>query len=363
MNITPRIVGTGAGAGAGAGGGAGGGAGVGGGARGPSASSLVAARAALSTVHVVVTPGETITTEGGFLQGHGVYAREDGSLVASVAGIVERVNRLVSVRPMNARYTGEVGDVVVGRVREVGTKRWKIDINARQDAVLMLSSVNLSGGVQRRRTTEDQMNMRAYFAEDDLISADVHSIYADGAVSLHARSLKYGKLQNGDFVTVPPALVKRLKQHFVALPCGVDVILGTNGFIWLSETVPDAEARAAIDTEGADAGLAEAVEARRRYLATRHVSAEARLKIARVRNAVSALGALYVAVTPTTIMDVYEASMEMRLEARDLLNPDYLEKITRTARERHGGGSGGGGAASTSAAGGGGGAGGAADFM
>ena len=34
----------------------------------------------------------------------------------------------------------------------------------------MLSSVNLSGGVQRRRTFEDQLNMRSLFKENDLIS-------------------------------------------------------------------------------------------------------------------------------------------------------------------------------------------------
>lgn len=31
------------------------------------------------------------------------------------------------------------------------TKRWKVDVNSRQDAVLLLSSVNLPGGVQVRQ--------------------------------------------------------------------------------------------------------------------------------------------------------------------------------------------------------------------
>lgn len=31
---------------------------------------------------------------------------------------------------------------------KVQPRRWKVDANARQDAVLMLSSVNLPGGVQ-----------------------------------------------------------------------------------------------------------------------------------------------------------------------------------------------------------------------
>ena len=46
------------------------------------------------------------------------------------------------------RYTPEVGDLVIGRIVEVGPSRWKVDANARQDAILMLSSVNLPGGIQ-----------------------------------------------------------------------------------------------------------------------------------------------------------------------------------------------------------------------
>jgi hypothetical protein len=44
------------------------------------------------------------------------------------------------------RYTGEIGDVVIGRITEVQQKRWKVDTNSRQDSVLLLSSVNLPGG-------------------------------------------------------------------------------------------------------------------------------------------------------------------------------------------------------------------------
>lgn len=71
--------------------------------------------------------------------------KEDG-LYASVAGIVGRVNQLVSVRPLKSRYHGEIGDVVIGRITEVSQKRWKLDTNARLDSVLMLQSVNLPGG-------------------------------------------------------------------------------------------------------------------------------------------------------------------------------------------------------------------------
>jgi len=48
-------------------------------------------------------------------------------------------------------------------------------------------------------------------------------------MSLHTRSLKYGKLENGQLVTVPHVLIKRCKSHFHTFPFGVDLILGNNG--------------------------------------------------------------------------------------------------------------------------------------
>lgn len=47
---------------------------------------------------------------------------------------------------MRCRYNGEIGDVVIGRITELVHKRWKVDINARLDAVLLLTSIQLPGG-------------------------------------------------------------------------------------------------------------------------------------------------------------------------------------------------------------------------
>jgi exosome complex component RRP4 len=114
----------------------------------------------------------------------------------------------------------------------------QVDIGAHQDAVLQLSSVNLPGGAQRKRTSQDQLEMRTLFIENDLISAEVQQVNSsDGAVALHTRSLRYGKLENGRLVCVPQSRVRRLKQHFVTLDeIGVDILLGTNGWIWVTRT-------------------------------------------------------------------------------------------------------------------------------
>ena len=66
----------------------------------------------------LVTPGDLITTDTGFMRGHGTYL-EGERLQSSVAGVVERVNKLIRVEPLKTRYNGEVGDVIVGRVTEL----------------------------------------------------------------------------------------------------------------------------------------------------------------------------------------------------------------------------------------------------
>jgi exosome complex component RRP4 len=45
--------------------------------------------------------------------------------------------------------------------------------------------------------------MRTLYAEGDLISAEIHQFFQDGAVSVHTRNRKYGKLQDGILIEVP----------------------------------------------------------------------------------------------------------------------------------------------------------------
>ncbi|XP_070532137.1 exosome complex component RRP4-like [Ptychodera flava] len=263
----------------------------------------------------LVSPGDVITSETGFMRGHGTYM-EDDKLHASVAGVVERVNKLICVLPLKSRYNGEVGDVVVGRITEVGQKRWRVDTNSRLNSILMLSSVNLPGGELRRRSAEDELMMRQYLSEGDLISAEVQSVFSDGALSLHTRSLKYGKLGQGVVLKVSPSLVKRRKTHFHNLTCGASIILGNNGYIWISPTVQDN------DTETAG-GFVQNLEP---------VQLQDREVIARLRNCLVGLAENKMLLYDTSILYTYEASMKYQIN--ELLKPEIMEEVVDLARQR-----------------------------
>lgn len=270
----------------------------------------IAADAAIRLSHVpITTPGSTIPTEDLSVRARGTLLNDSPHgrvLTATVAGVISRVNKLVMVRPLRAKYVPETGDVVVGRVVELAGKRWRLDVNAAKYAVLLLSAVNLPGGVQRRRTQEDELNMRAFFKEGDLVSAEVQEQWDDGSAALHTRSLRYGKLERGTFVSVQAELVKRAKKHFHRLESGVHAILGNNGYIFLSERAED---------EGMQEG-----------------GVEMRKKVARVRNCVMALDMQFIAIGPDTIQEVYDASVANDVPLQDMTRPDIAKAICAGAK-------------------------------
>jgi exosome complex component RRP4 len=226
-----------------------------------------------------VTPGEVITEDPAFMRGHGTY-RQEGCLRAAVAGYVERTNMLVSVLPLRSRYMGDIGDVVIGRITVVGNKRWKVECNARQDSVLHLSSIYLPGGIQRRKSEEDELQMRTFFAEGEIICAEVQSLYADGAIGIHTRNLRYGKLVTGELLRVQSSLVKRQKSHFLVIPkLNVEVILGMNGMVWVGKP-----RRTAVNQEDLDAMYSSKLDL---------VTPDERRNIILVRNAIKELDASF----------------------------------------------------------------------
>lgn len=289
-------------------------------ARLPERRKKVASSVGIESKHIV-SPGDVITEDTGYMRGHGTYIDGD-KLIASVAGVVERVNKLICVRPFKTRYNGEVGDVVVGRITEVGQKRWKVETFSKLDSVLLLSSVNLPGGELRRRSAEDELMMRHFLAEGDLISAEVQSLYSDGSLSLHTRSLKYGKLREGTLVQVPPSLVKRCKTHFLNFPCGATVILGNNGYVWIC---PLEEDEPTLTDNQTDRITAE-------ERPPQNIQDTDRETIARLRNCVVTLADHGVTLFITSLQYAYDASL--RHSVKELLKPEIQEEIAEVVRQR-----------------------------
>ncbi|KAH3669110.1 hypothetical protein WICMUC_005074 [Wickerhamomyces mucosus] len=291
----------------------------------------------------VVTPGELVTDDPIWMRGHGTYFLGTNTY-SSVAGTISRVNRLLSVKPIRGRYEPETGDHIVGRIAEVGQKRWKVDIGAKTHAILMLGSVNLPGGVLRRKSESDELQMRNFLKEGDLLNCEVQSLFQDGSASLHTRSLKYGKLRNGYFISVPSSLIVRAKNHSHSLPGGASVIIGVNGYIWLRKTTEDI-------SQANNTSLsknATAISAKGQYNVgsgsvsiTRleeessweiysdvndEISSTLRSTITRYANSIKALAFCEIGISVERIISAYEASMAYE-DSGKLVDRETMETI------------------------------------
>lgn len=349
----------------------------------------------------LVVPGQVIavsssnnntnTEEDSFLRGHGTYletihnhnhdpdnannntntnTNTNNSTIelrAAVTGIVQRINKLVSVESVSLHtYHAQVGDLIVGRVAGIANAKWLVDLsggngnttnntnNSIVTAQLPLSGVHLPGAVQRVKTAADALTMAHCIAVGDLVSCEVHKVMNhNNNIMLHTRSVRYGKLENGCVVTVPAKLIPRRKTHYTTLlNHRFQILLGCNGMIWLQRSNNTttsnnssnyaesgnntSNSMVAVDTESAHAAqhqqpdeLAEAEESRRVIHAATLYTRRDRLDLARVRNAILCLRQTLVEITPHSIEQVYYAavaaslappSTDMELQAMEVDN-------------------------------------------
>ena len=320
-----------------------------------------------------------------FPRGHGTYTNNsinntysDSSttIYSTLAGTLLKTNKLLSIEPLRrAHYVPSIGDLIVGRIVEVQSRKWRVDINAPMFASLPLSSINLPGGTLRKRTAIDELNMRQFFSEGDLVVAEVRSIYSgDGAAELHTRSLKYGKLRNGVLIVVRAAgggskggrraggekssagvtaaststtrnaIATSLahgtgggggggrRQTFTitppsslnsssGTPSDVDIILGLNGYVWIAAhatTMNNNNNNKKSTSSPADSTFATAdeVTSQKSYSSQNDepINAATRLEIARLGRCVRALATEGIRIEEGALARAYEVAIELMLE-------------------------------------------------
>ncbi|CAD2090013.1 exosome complex component RRP4, putative [Plasmodium vinckei lentum] len=187
----------------------------------------------------LVLPGEAVLEKkdkARFLKGSGLYEEEE-KFSACILGSVNYINKLVYVEPLRGKYTGSVGDLLVGKIKDINNDKWVVEIGSYCRALLSITQTNISLFSQRIRLYNDVINMINIYKPNDVIACEVQRILTDGCIVLHTRSSIYGKLSNGILITVPQTLVQNQKKHIFVFPCNVQIILGMNGFIWISSPI------------------------------------------------------------------------------------------------------------------------------
>lgn len=124
------------------------------------------------------------------------------------------------------------------------------------------------------------------------------------------------QLSQGVLVKVFPSLIKRRKTHFHNLPVGASVILGNNGFIWISPIINEDE-----DSAGGFVQNLEEV-----------VPLAERETIARIRNCILALAQSKMMLYDTSIHYAFEESLKYKVS--ELLLPEAMQDVAELTQQR-----------------------------
>lgn len=145
--------------------------------------------------------------------------------------------------------------------------------------------------------------------------AEVQSIYQDGAASLHTRSLKYGKLRNGVFLAISGTGggggVVRSRRQVWTINTGngggeVDVVLGVNGYIWISKHTSTEAATSQVSITKLEEMVSSSIYSSQ----NEEIAPATRREIARIAGCVRALVEAKVRVDEEMVMRAYEASLD-----------------------------------------------------
>jgi exosome complex component RRP4 len=178
-----------------------------------------------------VTPGEKIVDSMEFLPGRNCF-REGNGIYAKKLGLLYIEGRVLSVIPLNGVYMPSKEDMVIGKVTDVQSNGWVIDINCPYQAYLPLSGVR--GYIDSSKT-----DMSKIYDVDEMIYGKVNMVNSSMSVHISMYDRMCRKFSGGRLIKVNPAKVPRVigkngsMIDMIKTKTDCRVVVGQNGIIWL----------------------------------------------------------------------------------------------------------------------------------
>lgn len=207
----------------------------------------------------VVIPGEVIG-KGDLLPGDWT-AKQDGNIIATRLGVVDKSDKLIKIVPISGVYIPRRGNVVIGVIENLTMRGWIVNIKAPYDAFLMLKECPMF---------VNENEMADVYNIGDLVVAKIFSVKRD-SIDLTTKGRGLGKIKEGMIVEINPhrvprvigkegSMVKQIKDA-----SGCEITIGQNGLVWIKGSSVEDElfARKAIEfvvENTITAGLTEKME-------------------------------------------------------------------------------------------------------
>ncbi|MEM0093765.1 MAG: exosome complex RNA-binding protein Rrp4 [Thermofilum sp.] len=178
----------------------------------------------------IVVPGDLVQDRAKARVEGAVY-KVNSQIRSKVLGVVlsDDGGKTLKVVPLKGKYIPSEGDLVIGKIVEVGFTSWTVDINSPYLAVLPVSEVT------SKPVTIPRSDLSKILDEGDLILARVVSFDKSKEPVLTIKESRLGKIERGIVVEISPNKVPRVigkKGSMVKLLeelLEVNIIVGQNG--------------------------------------------------------------------------------------------------------------------------------------
>jgi exosome complex component RRP4 len=211
----------------------------------------------------IVVPGEVLATGLDYLPGYGAY-RDGDKIHANMLGLTSVDGRTIKLIPLAGKYVPKRGDVIIAKVFDILFSGWRCELNSAYSAMLGLKEATSD-------FIEKGADLTRYYTFGDYIVTRITNVTSQNLIDLTMRGPGLRKLHDGRIMSITPCKVPRVigKQGsmigMIKSATDCQVIVGQNGWIWMSGTDAAKEAIAAktiklIEKEAHTSGLTERIK-------------------------------------------------------------------------------------------------------
>ena len=178
----------------------------------------------------VVTPDQVIAEGGDLKPGMGAIRGAPGTIIAATLGIKNVAGGYASVIPLSGQYIPRVGDVVIGRIVDIGPSNWLVDINSPYPSPMHVNEVPWH--VEFGETYE-------FIKPGDAIIVKVARVTEAKRVQVSMQGPGLRKLQGGQLIEISHSKVPRVigtngsMISTIKKYTGCRLVVGQNGLIWI----------------------------------------------------------------------------------------------------------------------------------
>ena len=185
----------------------------------------------------IIVPGEVIAEGNYNIDGDFyIYQRK---FFSKIIGLVEVEGNNIKIIPLKGKYIPNIGDVVIGKVIDIGMTNWTIDINSPYQAILQVTEVFSKPTSVSRSALSEILNV------GDLVVAKVIAFDFSRDPLLTIKEARLGKVTKGTLVEITPTRVPRVigkKGSMIKMLkeiLKVEIIVGKNGRILIISDDPE----------------------------------------------------------------------------------------------------------------------------